>query len=65
MEPSNHLQQPVYILQIDKMKRFDTIYKTPVEIHPNPWFNKFSNKHYECNNDFNFLGNKYLAFNLF
>jgi urea transport system substrate-binding protein len=65
MEPSNHLQQPVYILQIDKSKRFDTIYKTPVEIHPNPWFNKFSNKHYECNNDFNFLGNKYLAFNLF
>jgi len=65
MEPSNHLQQPVYILQIDKMKRFDTIYKTPVEIHPNPWFNKFSNKNYECNNDFNFLGNKYLAFNLF
>jgi len=65
MESSNHLQQPVYILQIDKTKRFNTIYKTPIEIHPNPWFNKFSDKHYECNNEFNFLGNKYLTFNLF
>jgi urea transport system substrate-binding protein len=65
IEASNHLQQPVYILQTDKQKRFKTIYKTPVEIHPNPWFNKFSKKHYECNNDFNFLGNKFLTTILF
>lgn len=65
MESSNHLQQPVYILQTDKKKRFKTIYKTPIEIHPNPWFNKFSNQHYECNNDFNFLGNKYLTTRMF
>ena len=65
IEASNHLQQPVYILEIDSTKRFDTIYKTPVEIHPNPWFNKFSKQHYECNNDFHFLGNKYLTSRLF
>jgi len=65
MESSNHLQQPVYILKINGEKRFKTIYKTPVEIHPNPWFNKYSNKHYECNNTFDFLGNKYLTFKLF
>ena len=65
IEASNHLQQPVYILQTDNKKRFKTIYKTPVEIHPNPWFNKFSKQHYECNNDFHFLGNKYLTSRLF
>lgn len=65
LEPSNHLQQPVYILEINSEKRFKTIYKTPIEIHPNPWFNKFSKQKYQCNNEMNFLGNKYLTFNLF
>ena len=65
IKSNNHLLQPVYILQIDNTHRFTTIYKTPIEIHPNPWFNKFSNKRYECNNDFDFLGRKYLETNLF
>jgi len=65
IESSNHLQQPVYILQINNKKRFKTIYKTPIEIHPNPWFDKFSKKHYQCNNDFQFLGDKYLTSRLF
>jgi urea transport system substrate-binding protein len=62
IETNNHLQQPVYILQIDTKKRFKTIYKTPIEIRANPWFNKFSKQQYECNNEFEFLGNKYLSF---
>ena len=57
---SNHLQQPVYILKLNIDKRYSTVYKTPIEIHPNPWFNKFSNKIYDCNNT-NFLGSKYLV----
>ena len=59
MEPNNHLQQPVYILQMDRHHRYTTIYKTPVEITPNPWFDKFSDTKYECNNQFEFLGSKY------
>jgi urea transport system substrate-binding protein len=62
LESNHHLQQPVYILKIDENKRFKTIYKTPIEIRPNPWFNKFSKQNYECNNEFTFLGNKYLSF---
>lgn len=65
MEPNNHLQQPVYILQMDRHHRYTTIYKTPVAITPNPWFDKFSDAQYECNNHFEFLGSKYITSNIF
>jgi urea transport system substrate-binding protein len=56
---NNHLEQPSYILKTNINKRFETIYKTPIEIKPNPWFNRFSNKEYRCNNK-SFLGSHYL-----
>lgn len=56
---NNHLEQPSYILKTNRYKRFETIYQTPIEIKPNPWFDRFSNKHYSCNNK-SFLGSYYL-----
>ena len=57
---NNHVSQPVYILKIDDTKRFKTIYKTPIEIYPNPWFDKFNDIHYECNIN-NYMGRKYIS----
>lgn len=56
---NNHLEQPSYILKTNINKRFESIYQTPIEIKPNPWFNRFSNKEYSCNNK-SFLGSHYL-----
>jgi urea transport system substrate-binding protein len=64
MEDNNHLQQPVYILKLNNDKRFKTIYKTPIEIYPNPWYNKYVTQQYQCNNSFDFLGEKYISFSL-
>jgi urea transport system substrate-binding protein len=62
LNDNNHLEQPCYILKINKDKRFESVYKTPIEIHPNPWYNKFSKVHYECNNYDSFLGDKYISY---
>jgi urea transport system substrate-binding protein len=56
---NNHLEQPSYILKINTHKRFETIYQTPIEIKPNPWYDRFSDKNYACNNK-NFMGSYYL-----
>lgn len=56
---NNHLPQPVFILQIDSNKRFKTIYNTPINIHPNPWFDNSKKYQYKCNNVLDFLGSKY------
>lgn len=41
---NNHLEQPIYILKANTNKRFETIYQTPIEIKPNPWFDRYSKK---------------------
>ena len=60
LNDNNHLDNPVLILKINEDKRYETIYRTPIEITPNPWFDKFSNIKYECNNKLEFLGEKYI-----
>lgn len=62
---NNHLEQPVYILNVVNNNRFSTIYRTPIEIKPNPWYNKFSNERYSCNNSKPFMGTKFLEFPVF
>ena len=57
---NNHLEQPVYILKVDNKKRFESIYRTSIEIKPNPWYNNFSTVKYECNNINKFMGPKYI-----
>ena len=57
---NNHLDNPVFILKINLDKRYDTIYRTPVEINPNPWYDRFSPVKYNCNNQYAFLGNKFI-----
>ena len=56
---NNHLEQPVYILRANEYRRYDILYRTPIEIDPNPWFNKFAEKQKYCHTD-NHLGNFYL-----
>jgi urea transport system substrate-binding protein len=61
LNENNHLSQHVYILKCNKLKRFMPIYKTSVEIHPEPWFNKYeqkNNNQYMCDTK-TFLGMQY------
>lgn len=56
---NNHLVQPVYILKVNSDKKFIPIYRTPIDIKPNPWFDKFADVKYECNQMYKFMGSKY------
>lgn len=60
LNDNNHLDNPVFILKINLDKKYDTIYRTPVEINPNPWHDRFSSIKYNCNNQYSFLGNKFI-----
>jgi len=57
---NNHLDNVVYILRILETGRYQTIYRSPVEIKPNPWYSKFDNIRHECNNFYDFMGIKYI-----
>jgi len=59
LNDNNHLDNFVYILKIGLDKRYETIYRTPVEINPNPWYNVSNNIKFECNNLYSFMGSKY------
>jgi len=61
MKQNNHLSQPVYILRVDKDKRYKRVYKSAGPIDPRPWFMPFSKLVYKCDNDYDFLGKKYEA----
>ena len=58
---NNHLEQPAYILTVGEDKKFSNIYRTPIEIKPNPWYDKFNPIKYECNNINKFMGEKYIS----
>lgn len=59
LNDNNHLDNFVYILKIGLDKRYETIYRTPVEIKPNPWYNQFSSVKFQCDNLYSFMGSKY------
>ena len=61
IKENNHLEQPVFIVQIDKNRRYNIIYKTPGNITPNPWLIPFTTQtKYACDNSIKFLGSKYI-----
>jgi urea transport system substrate-binding protein len=61
IKTNNHLSQPVYILRVDKDKRYKRVYKSAGSIDPRPWLVPFSKVIYKCDNDHDFLGRKYEA----
>lgn len=63
MNNNNHLDNPVFILKINLDKKYETIYRTPTEINPNPWYDRFSDIQYNCNHKYDFLGSKFIGLN--
>lgn len=59
IQNNNHLDNPVYILKVGLDKRFHTVYRTPIAIRPNPWFDIRGVEEYECDVT-NYMGEKYI-----
>ena len=56
---NHHLSQPTYIFKVNVDGRYETIYDTPGNIYPNPWYIPFDEIEYGCNLDVPYLGSKY------
>ena len=52
---NHHLSQPTYIFKVNVDGRYETIYDTPGNIYPNPWYIPFDEIEYGCNLDVRYL----------